>query len=189
MMKKSIFFLFAAVLLFGMGGVANADSYTLTDTPSSDQTINGSSGLAITPGGTSTATAADTFSSATLSIIVDGTGYTASDFKAWFDSAQASFSEFGASASTVWYEGSSDHTQITYTTFPSNTDFGTDTWYANSLVMGIADESGDRPEFDTASLTVNYSVPSSSVPEPCTLLLLGAGMTGLGLLRSRMKKA
>lgn len=37
--------------------------------------------------------------------------------------------------------------------------------------------------------TVNSTDMTNTAPEPCTLLLLGAGLTGLGLLRSRRKKA
>lgn len=191
-MKKSVYFLFAAVLLFGMVGGANANQYNLIYTtptsPDNDLSINGSSGTAFTVTGSSTATAASIFDSATLTAVFDSSG-TASSFAAWFDSARGqtpSLVELGASVgTTVWPGETGTHYLVTFNNFPTDAYFGGDTWYANSLVMGISYDSTSIL-MDGATVTVNYH--NAGVPEPTTLLLLGLGLIGVAGVRRKFKK-
>jgi hypothetical protein len=40
---------------------------------------------------------------------------------------------------------------------------------------------------DTPRNILNFNVTTNAVPEPSTLLLLGAGLAGVGLIRKRTK--
>jgi hypothetical protein len=67
-----------------------------------------------------------------------------------------------------------------------------DTLYAADRMFSLAEVgtlslSAKEPPF-TFELTSGSFTPYSAVPEPSTLLLLGAGLAGFGFLRSRFKK-
>jgi uncharacterized lipoprotein NlpE involved in copper resistance len=182
-MKKMICSI-AALLLFGMVGGANATSYTLTDNYTG--AINGSSGTAFTVSGTSTATSSSIFQSATLTVYVDITGgtLTAADFSSWFDSARAlGYTEQGATLTKI---SGNDYklvfAPVTNLAYFGNDNTGSNHWYGNSLVMGIADDC--QVSLDSESLTINYT-NAAPVPEPGTMMLLGIGMIGLAVCGKR----
>ena len=206
-MKKLVCFLFAAVVLFGVAVSANANSYTLSYTTSTspDNDLNvfssspGSGGTAFTVIGTSSATATSQFDSATLSVIFDSPAPTISYLAAWLDSGRSlGYPVTAASIATTTFPGETgNHYLVTFNNFSSLASFGSDDtgsnhWYDNSLLMGIAyyDTCAYKVEVDGASLTVNYhngtGVPG--VPEPATMLLLGFGLFGVGFVGRKIKK-
>lgn len=178
-MRKSVWLLFVACLVFGMAGVASA---TLFDTGivTLNQHIpaHGSYDLDIATNGFSVPT--DTVTSANLEITatrVHGTPDlvyidTTIDLLIGTLNSQSGSNHF-----------SDTNLPIPLSVFTSWTDPGT-----LSVDVGAGTQAFT---LDTYRLTVNYIDPppsSASVPEPSTFLLLGAGLAGVGLLRRRFKK-
>ncbi|MGA3114477.1 MAG: PEP-CTERM sorting domain-containing protein [Syntrophobacteraceae bacterium] len=201
-MKKSVCLLFAAVLAFGMAGVASASTSTWSSTnnPFNDTILPAGQGSTLSftmsnltpvtiPGGSN-------ITSAVLTIVQDATS-TPDPLYANFGTATTTSS---ANETGTWTkvgdEGWEDINgnwghyydyQATITlTSPS---LGTDTLPSDSFAMTLINNCPAVP-LDSATLTIDYtSTGGSQVPEPASLLLLGSGLVGLAAFRKRFKKA
>jgi hypothetical protein len=63
--------------------------------------------------------------------------------------------------------------------------------YSQSFGAGVEDNLTTTQATDTTatySVTYNYSLPDDSTPEPATMLLVGTGLLGLGMLRKRVRR-
>jgi hypothetical protein len=82
---------------------------------------------------------------------------------------------------------SSGYTNLTYFTLDSSSGFVSGENFLYFLVTN--DPFGSDPGINPTGLLVNfYESTANPVPEPSTLLLLGAGFIGVGFMRRRVKK-
>ncbi len=179
-MKKSVCFLFAAVLVLGMIGVASADVFdtgtvNIGQTPNNGDTVQlniSIKGIAVPSN--------DTISSATLTI-------NASNVNAGSDSVDLYLSK-------DFSLGNLTGDTTTFTNLVSSGVFKTVT-NPETLQLDITSGQGywflgwwDNVTLNSYDLQITYSDPPPSIPEPCTMLLLGSGLVGLAAFR-RCKKA
>ncbi len=176
-MKKSVCFLFAAVLVFGMIGVASADVFdtgtvNIGQTPWNGDTVQlniSITGIAVP--------ANDTISSATLTINASGVSAN-SDSVDLYLSKDFSLGDLTGNTTT-------------FTNLISSGVFKTVT-NPETLQLDITSEQGfllwGNVTLNSYDLKITYTDPPPSVPEPCAMLLLGSGLVGLAAFR-RFKKA
>jgi hypothetical protein len=177
-MKRIVCFLFAAVLVLGMIGVASADVFdtgtvNIGQTPYNGDTVQlniSIKGIAVPSN--------DTISSATLTI-------NASNVNAGSDSVDL---YLGKNFSLGNLTGDT----TTFTDLVSSGVFKTVT-NPETLELDITSGQGflwfNNVTLNSYDLKITYSDPPPSVPEPCTMLLLGSGLVGLGVFRKRFKTA
>jgi hypothetical protein len=75
------------------------------------------------------------------------------------------------------------YTDATGTEVYSNSDVSLDNFVSTVFPPPFSGPTNDR----IWNGTINYSIGNSAVPEPCSFLLLGAGLLGLGVVRAKSR--